>query len=470
MKKEVILLVAGQNNRMGRSFPKTLYPIGGVPILQRILDTLRMLNPYRIHLVHRAAQRPLFESTLSWADHPIHWVTQNETKGTAHAVQQALPHLDPNSQVLILCGDVPLLQAHTLKSMCKGQADVVLLTAEHPCPGALGRVIRDANQRITKIKEASDAQIEERRIKEVFSGALCTHTACLKQYLPMIVNHNAQKEYYLTDLVDNVAQQGTHTLASVQATSLEEIQGINTLHELAILERFYQRMQAEDLLKEGVWIIDPHRFDLRGQLTVGQDVKIEPNVLLEGNVKLGDHVVIEANVTLRNVTIEAGAHIKAHCVIEDAYIGEQCRVGPFAHIRLGSYIERGGRIGNFVELKETTVGRDSKIPHLSYMGDASVGAGVNIGAGSITCNFDGQTKHKTTIADQAFIGSHVTLIAPLTIGECSTIGAGSVISKDTPPFHLSLSRGKQRMVKRWKKHPSQQESQQAHQVEPASDG
>ncbi len=449
MKLDVILLAAGKSSRMGSSYPKVLYPIAGVPILQRIIDTVKKMASAHIYLVHHAQQRELFENTLT-TDSQLTWVIQKEALGTADAVKQVLPLLDKQNKVLVLCGDVPLIRLKSLEQMLRIDATLVLLTAIVSNPESLGRIVRDQAEKVLKIVEQRDASAQYRTIKEIFSGILLTDAATLQQWLPKITSDNAQKEYYLTDLVNLiVARDKKQIIKTVVVSCAQEVSGINNLVDLTALERYCQLEQAHKLLKKGVWIVDPQRFDLRGTLTVGSGVKIGVNVIIEGEVRLGNNVTIASNVVLRDLTVSDDVHIKENCVLEDATIGEGSTIGPFVHIRPGVKIRQNVKIGNFVELKNTHINDDSKIPHLSYIGDAHIGSSVNIGAGCITCNFDGKQKHTTHIEDGSFVGSNVTLIAPLSVGEASTIGAGSVISKNTPAFHLSVSRTKQRSIRHW---------------------
>lgn len=449
MKLEVVILAAGQGTRMYSDIPKALHELGGKPLLAHALGVAKSLDPAAIHVVYGHGGEAVPERI---GDNDVNWVLQAEQKGTGHAVMQALPSVAAKALVLVLYGDIPLIQSATLRSLISAANDdtLALLTVEFDEPGSYGRIIRDGEGRVVKIVEAKDASEDELTVREVNTGFLAAPVTKLKSWLMGIDNNNAQGEYYLTDVIAVAVDEGVY-IVTCRPRSTWEVMGINHKAELAQLERVYQQRQAQLLMGQGVTLRDPARFDLRGELKAGQDVAIDVNVVLEGEVILGDGVRIGPNTLIRNSKIGNGTVVEANCVIEESVVGKDCRIGPFARLRPGPQIADGVQIGNFVEIKKSDIGAGAKINHLSYVGDATVGKNVNIGAGTITCNYDGANKHRTVIGDGAFIGSDTQLVAPVTIGEGATIGAGSTITRDTPPGELTLSRAEQKTRTGWKR-------------------
>ncbi|HKK04875.1 MAG TPA: bifunctional UDP-N-acetylglucosamine diphosphorylase/glucosamine-1-phosphate N-acetyltransferase GlmU [Gammaproteobacteria bacterium] len=446
----IVVLAAGQGTRMRSDVPKVLHPLGGQPLLAHVLASARALAPEAIHVVygHGGARVP-----EAFGDsHGLAWVEQAEQLGTGHAVQQALPELADDHTVLILYGDVPLITAETLQRVIAAAAGgaLGLLVAHFDDPRGYGRIVRNEAGAVVRIVEEKDASELERHIKECNTGILGVGAKRLRAWLADLSNANAQGEYYLTDVIAMAVAEGV-AVNTVHPTRQEEILGVNDKAQLADLERRFQRRQAERLLAQGVTLTDPARLDIRGEVSVGRDVSIDVNVVLEGRVVLGDGVTIGANAVLRDCELDAGSQILPMSLIEQARIGRDCRIGPFARIRPGTALADAVHVGNFVEVKNSQVETGSKINHLSYVGDASVGRDVNVGAGTITCNYDGANKHRTVIGNNVFIGSDTQLIAPVTVGDGATIGAGSTITRDVPPTDLTLSRSKQQTVKGWKR-------------------
>ncbi len=449
MSLSVIVLAAGQGTRMRSSLPKVLHPLAGKPLLQHVTECAARLDPARTVVVYGHGGERVREQV----DVPgAAWVHQAERLGTGHAVEHAMPEVEDGDTVLVLYGDVPLIEAETLRRLlAAGQADALaLLTVELAAPHGYGRIVRDAAGRVQRIVEQKDASAGEQAIREINTGVLAAPAARLRGWLQALDNDNAQGEFYLTDVVALAVRDGV-PVVTAQPASVEEVQGVNDRLQLAALERHYQRLQAERLMRDGLALLDPARFDLRGELSVGRDCELDVNVVIEGRVVLGDGVRVGANCLLRDVSVGAGSEILPMSVLERAEIGPACHVGPFARIRPGTRLAEGARVGNFVELKQAEVGAGSKINHLSYVGDASVGAEVNIGAGTITCNYDGANKHHTTIGDGAFIGSDSQLVAPVEVGAGATIGAGSTITRDAPAGELTVSRAKQTTINGWKR-------------------
>ncbi len=450
MKLGVVILAAGQGTRMRSSLPKVLHRLANRPLLRHVVDTSKKLAPEQIIVVfgHGGAMVPQVFSS----DGGLIWVEQQQQLGTGHAVDQALPALADVDQVLVLYGDVPLIQAETLSSLIQAAAetDLALLTVELENPTGYGRIVRTAQGRVQRIVEQKDATAEELAITEINTGFLIADKKRLIYWLSRVDNHNAQKEYYLTDIVELAVADGVDVKVA-QPEDATEVMGVNDRAQLAQLERHYQQHQAKILMQQGVAFLDPSRFDLRGELTAGRDVQIDINVIIEGRVELGDDVCIGANSVIRNSVVADGVQILENCVIEDATIGAESVIGPFARIRPGTQLAGRNRVGNFVEIKKSVIDEGSKINHLSYIGDAVVGKDVNIGAGTITCNYDGANKSQTIIGDNAFIGSDSQLVAPVEIGAGATIGAGSTITSDTQPEMLTLSRSRQYSVKGWKR-------------------
>ena len=444
----VVVLAAGKGTRMKSSLPKVLHPIGGKPMVQHIIDTVNKLGAENIHLVYGHGrdqlQQALSHNTLSWC-------LQDQQLGTGHAVQQAVPHIQDNEDVLILVGDAPLIKESTLQQLIavKENADLALLTVELDDPTGMGRIIRQGEQ-VTAIVEHKDATEQQKQVKETNTGMMIMGGKDLKRWLAALNNNNAQGEFYLTDVIEMAANEGKSIHAS-QPSSAIEVEGINNRVQLASIERAFQLEQAQSLMMQGVSLLDPGRFDLRGELEVGQDISIDINVIVEGKVKIGSNVTIGANCTLIDCEIADHAIIHANSIIEQANVGEHCNVGPFARLRPGAVMQQQSKVGNFVEMKKTTLGKGSKANHLSYLGDTQVGEGANIGAGTITCNYDGVNKFKTVIGDGAFVGSNSSLVAPVNIGDNATVGAGSTITKDVVDNELAIARGKQRNLTGWQR-------------------
>ena len=447
MPLDVIVLAAGQGKRMRSALPKVLHPLGGRPLLAYVLDTARELGARNTIVVHghgAEAVRSAFAST------DVHWVLQAEQLGTGHAVQQALPFIGADAQVLILYGDVPLVRVETLKRLMEAAGDgLAITTAELPEPRGYGRIVRDRAGKVERIVEEKDANASERGIREINAGLMALPGRRLGSWLAKIGNRNAQKEYYLTDVVTLALRDGI-AVNAVKVEEASEVAGVNSKRELALLERALQRRHAERLLDQGVSLADPARLDVRGTLECGADVAIDVNCVFEGRVSLGDRVRIAANCVLRNVTVGADTEVFPFSHLEDSEIGARCRVGPYARLRPGASLADEVHIGNFVEVKASRLGRASKANHLSYIGDAELGARVNVGAGTITCNYDGAAKHRTVIEDDCFIGSDTTLVAPVRLAQGSYIGAGSTINKDTPAGQLTVARARQVSIPGWK--------------------
>ena len=446
---DIVILAAGKGTRMVSDLPKVLHRLAGRSLLEHALHTAYRLNPEKIVVVYGHGG----DTVPKHVDDPaIAWVKQEPQLGTGHALQQAAPHLDDNGLTLVLYGDVPLIQATTLQSLLQAASSDAagLLTVTLPDPAGYGRIVRDADGNVAAIVEHKDATEAQRSIREINTGVMALPTARLKSWLARLSNDNAQREYYLTDVIGMAVAEGIK-VASCQPRHHWEVLGVNSPAQLAHLERLYQHDQATQLLERGVRLADPKRLDVRGTLTCGRDVEIDIDCIFEGLVKLGDNVTVGAHCILRDVVVAAGARIAPFSLIEDAYIGADCRIGPFARIRPGTQLAREVHIGNFVEIKNSQVENGSKINHLSYIGDSTVGKKVNVGAGTITCNYDGAHKHRTVIEDGAFIGSDTQLVAPVTVGRDATIGAGSTITKDTPAEQLTLSRSKQTSIAGWKR-------------------
>ncbi len=448
MNLHIVILAAGQGKRMDSQCPKVLHSFAGLPILERILQTVQTLHPKGIHIIYGYGGEAIPKTLEHYS---AHWYHQAERLGTAHALQQALPAIPDEANVLVLVGDAPLIQTETLNQLITSTAphQFGLITANYPNPFGLGRILRNDQDQILGIVEEKDATEEQKKITEINTGMILGNAGAFKTLIPQLNNHNAQKEYYLTDII-NVAVKKGQTIYAFTTSHPEETMGINTRTQLEHLERYYQHKTAQTLMKQGVTIADAHRFDLRGTLKIGKDVSIDINVIFEGNVVIGSHCKIGPFTLLKNVVIGEHVEILSHCVIENTTIGNHCKVGPFARIRPGTKLLEDVHIGNFVEVKNSEIGNHSKACHLSYIGDTTIGREVNIGAGMITCNYDGVNKHHTTIEDGVFIGSDTQLVAPVTIGKNATIGAGSTITENAPPNTLTLSRSKQVSVPNWK--------------------
>ena len=446
---EIIILAAGQGTRMRSALPKVLHPLGGAPLLQHVIDTARGLRADAIHVVYGHGGEQVRDAL---ADAPVRWVEQAEQLGTGHAVAQALPAIADGQTVLILYGDVPLIGADTLAALAAPAeaGDLGLLTAILDNPFGYGRILRDDTGRVTGIVEEKDASEAQRQVREVNTGFLAANAGRLRQWVALLGTGNAQGEYYLTDVIGLAAAAGV-PIHTRQPASLFEVLGVNDRVQLAALERHYQFQQAEALMRGGVTVRDPSRLDVRGRLTMGRDGMVDVNVVIEGEVSIGERVSIGPNCVIRDSHIGDDVVILANCVIEEAEIGAAGRIGPFARLRPETKLSEQVHVGNFVEIKKSEVARGSKINHLSYVGDTSIGSRVNIGAGTITCNYDGANKHRTVIGDDVFIGSDTQLVAPVTVGDGATIGAGSTITRDAPPNELTLSRVKQETRKGWKR-------------------
>ncbi len=453
MSVHVVILAAGQGSRMRSNLPKVLHPLAGKPLLHHVIDNAAKLGAEGTHVVigHGAdLVRSSFDKTDS--NTRIHWSIQEQQLGTGHAVAQALPEVPDDVTVLILYGDVPLTNTGTLEVLLKHVSDksIALLTVELEDPTGYGRIVRDASGFVQAIVEQKDATPEQLAIREINTGILAAPASKLKEWLPKLSNANAQGEYYLTDIIA-MAVSDQMEVAVAHPACEEEVQGVNNRVQLAALERWFQAQQAERLMTEGATVIDPARLDVRGNVTVGKDVFLDINVILEGNITLADGVVIGPNCIIKNAKIGEGSHIHANSIVEDTTVGASVSVGPFARLRPGTQLADRSKVGNFVETKKTIVGEGSKINHLSYVGDAELGANVNVGAGTITCNYDGVNKFKTEIGDDVFVGSNSSLVAPVKIGEKSTIGAGSTVTKDIEPAQLAVARSKQRNIDGWQR-------------------
>jgi bifunctional UDP-N-acetylglucosamine pyrophosphorylase/glucosamine-1-phosphate N-acetyltransferase len=445
----VLILAAGEGTRMRSKQPKVLHRVAGKPLLRHVIETARSITPDDITIVYGHGGE-LLRDVLDAPD--LSWVEQKERLGTGHAVMQAIPHLQHVDQVLILYGDVPLISGSTLVSLLAAlhTTKLALLTVDLDDPSGYGRIVRDRDDRVVRIVEQKDATERELEISEINTGIMAVKREQLETWLARVQNKNAQNEYYLTDIIAMAVSEGVN-IQVVHPVCEEEVMGVNDRKQLAYLERYYQAQRANELMQSGVTLSDPARIDIRGSLKTGQDVFLDFNTLFKGEVQLADGVKVGPNVIIKNSIIGEGTEILANSIIEGAVIGAGCRIGPFARIRPETTLEDSVHVGNFVELKKSQVATKSKINHLSYVGDATVGSEVNIGAGTITCNYDGANKYQTVIGDNAFIGSDTQLVAPVTVEPGSTIGAGSTITKDTPADTLTLSRSKQMSIEGWQR-------------------
>jgi bifunctional UDP-N-acetylglucosamine pyrophosphorylase/glucosamine-1-phosphate N-acetyltransferase len=448
MSLDIVILAAGQGTRMRSALPKVLHPVAGKSMLGHVIDTARALQPRSIQVVigHGAEQ---VRKRLAGDD--LDFVIQAEQLGTGHAVAQTLPHLSAE-RVLILYGDVPLIEADTLQRLLQkvGPEQLALLTVTLDDPTGYGRIVRDARGEVQAIVEHKDASEAQKAIREGNTGILAVPGSRIGEWLGRLSNSNAQGEYYLTDVIAMAVADGLR-VATEQPHDAMEVQGANDRIQLAELERHYQQRAARRLMAQGVTLRDPARFDLRGEVSVGQDVLIDVNVVLEGTVVIEDNVEIGPNCVIKNSTLRRGAIIKANSHLEGAVVGEGADCGPFARLRPGSVLGAKAHVGNFVELKNATLGEGAKAGHLSYLGDAEIGARTNIGAGTITCNYDGANKFKTVMGEDVFIGSNSSLVAPLNLGDGATTGAGSTITEDVPAHTLGLGRGRQRNIEGWQR-------------------
>ena len=446
MPLELIVLAAGQGKRMQSTLPKVLHKLAGKPLLAHVLQTARALNPVRIAVVHGHGADAV---KAVFTEPDLRWELQAEQLGTGHAVQCGLAAVSPGAHVVVLNGDMPLIQPQTLQRLADAAGSgLAILTAEFPETPAYGRVVRDASGKVMRIVEQRDANDTERAIRECYVGYIACSRENLAHWLSRVGQSNAQREYYLTDVIELAVADGI-AVGTVKLEDFREALGVNSRYDLAIAERAYQNMAARRLLDAGVTLADLWRTDVRGELSCGQDVQIDVNCVFDGKVTLGDRVRIGPNCVLKNVSIAADTEVNAFSLLEDAEVGARCRVGPYARLRPGASLAEDVHIGNFVEVKASRIGAGAKVNHLSYIGDSDVGRRVNIGAGTITCNYDGATKHRTVIEDDCFIGSDAILVAPVRVARGSYIGAGSTISKDTPEGQLTVARARQVTVPGW---------------------
>lgn len=444
----IVILAAGQGKRMHSNLPKVLHPLAGKPLVRHVIDTARTLSPSRLCIVFGhggdAVRSALDASDLAWA-------LQEPQLGTGHAVLQAVPFLDGEGTTVVLYGDVPLIRAETLRRLIHAAADgLAVLTVEVDDPHGYGRMVRDASGRVVRIVEQKDATPEERAIREINTGIMAMPTARLGHWLSRLSSDNAQREYYLTDIVGLATEDGV-PVRTASPDHAWEVLGVNSKVQLAELERVAQRSLAEQLMEQGVRLADPARIDVRGELRCGRDVFIDVNCVFEGLVVLDEAVEIGPNCVLKDARIGAGTRLEAFTHVEDAIVGADGRIGPFARLRPGAELAEDVHVGNFVEIKKSTIAAHSKANHLAYIGDATIGSRVNVGAGTITCNYDGANKHRTVIEDDAFIGSDTQLVAPVTVGRGATLGAGTTLTKDAPPDSLTISRAKQVSISGWKR-------------------
>lgn len=445
----VVILAAGQGKRMNSAWPKVLQPLAGRALLAHVLDTARQLEPDAINVVYGHGGDAVRDA---FADDDLSWSEQPEQRGTGHALAQALPSIPDEHQLLVLFGDVPLVKADSLRSVLShgGGDEVVLLTAFLDDPQGYGRILRDADGVITGVVEEKDASAEELAVEEINTGLMRLPVGRSRGWLAELGDDNAPREFYLTDVIGMAVRDGVG-VAGLPAASPAEVLGINSRAQLAAAERIIQRRNADTVMERGATLADPTRFDLRGTLKVGRDVFIDAGVLFEGEVELGDRVHIGPNTVISNSRLGEGCVVHANSVLDGVVAGRECEIGPFARLRPGTEFAERVKVGNFVEVKASDIAAGSKMNHLSYVGDSSVGGGVNIGAGTIVCNYDGAVKNRTVIGDRAFIGSGVMLVAPVVVGEGATVGAGSTVTKDAPAEELTLARARQTVVKGWKR-------------------
>jgi len=443
----IVILAAGKGTRMYSEKPKVLHALAGKPLVQHVLDCAVALQPQQVCVVYGHGGEAVPQAVCQYE---ARFVLQEPQLGTGHAVQQAMPHLANNGNTLVLYGDVPLIQLGTLHRMLQAGDGLVLLTVDLDNPAGYGRIVRNEQGDVLGIVEEKDASPEQREIREVNTGILLAPTGKLREWLVNLRNDNAQGEYYLTDIVGMAVQQGI-AVHTVQPAHEWEIHGINSKAQLAVLERAWQQVEAGRLLAHGVTLADPARIDVRGKLSCGRDVEIDVGCIFEGEVRLGNSVQVGAYSIIKNATIADGTSIAPYSLIDSSEVGANCHIGPYARLRPGTKLHGGVHIGNFVEVKNSEIAANSKANHLSYIGDSTIGSRVNIGAGTITCNYDGANKYRTIIEDDVFIGSDTQLVAPVRVGKGATIGAGSTITKDAPEGELTLSRSKQMTVSGWKR-------------------
>ncbi|MCH8896015.1 MAG: bifunctional UDP-N-acetylglucosamine diphosphorylase/glucosamine-1-phosphate N-acetyltransferase GlmU [Proteobacteria bacterium] len=448
MPVDIVILAAGQGTRMKSELPKVLQPLAGRPLLEHVLERSGDLGAEAIHVVYGYGGHQVPQALADW---PVNWILQEQQLGTGHAVTQAMPGIADNSLVLILYGDVPLISEATLTELLEkaDSGSLALLSVMLADPTGYGRIIRDDQGQVRKIVEQEEANETELTVCEVNTGILACPARHLRNWLEKLGNDNSQGEYYLTDVIA-MAVADRYPVDILIAKREIEVMGVNDKQQLAELESANRAEKTAGLMRNGVTLLDPARVDVRGKLSCGRDVVIDINAIFEGDVELGDGVSIGPNVIIRNSKIGAGCKVHANTVIEDAEIGESCELGPFARVRPGTVLEASAKLGNFVEIKKSHIGKGSKVNHLSYIGDTEIGERVNVGAGTVTCNYDGANKFKTIIEDDVFIGSGVELVAPLTLEKGATIGAGSTICQSAPANELTVARSRQTIVKGWK--------------------
>ena len=443
----IVILAAGRGTRMHSDKPKVLHALAGKPLVQHVVECAYKLDPRQICVVYGHGGEAVPAALTSY---DARFVLQEPQLGTGHAVQQAMPYLNGEGQTLVLYGDVPLIQYPTLHQMQQAGSGLVLLTVNMQNPTGYGRIVRNVQGDVISIVEEKDATPEIREIKEVNTGILLAPTAELGVWLAKLRTNNTQGEYYLTDIVGMAVEDGVD-VHTVQPNHEWEIHGINSKSQLAVLERTWQRVEAQRLLAQGVTLADPDRLDVRGALSCGRDVEIDVGCIFEGGVTLGNRVQIGAYCIIKNSSVADGTQIAAYSHIDSSVVGEDCHIGPYARLRPGTTLQRSVHVGNFVEIKNSEINEASKANHLSYIGDSTIGRRVNIGAGTITCNYDGANKHRTVIEDDVFIGSDTQLVAPVTVARGSTIGAGSTITRDTPAEELTISRARQTTISGWQR-------------------
>jgi bifunctional UDP-N-acetylglucosamine pyrophosphorylase/glucosamine-1-phosphate N-acetyltransferase len=444
----IVILAAGEGKRMKSALPKVLLPLAGRPLLAHVIATARALRPEKIHVVygHRGEQ-----VQATFADQPdLAWVHQAEQRGTGHAMQLAMPGIPDVGRVLVLYGDVPMIRSAMLQPLVDAGATLAVLTADLPDPRGYGRILLDTANRVRGIVEEKDCSPQQHALRTINSGVIAANAKALRTWLARLDNHNTQGEFYLTDVFGFATADGDSALA-IACPDPNAIAGANDAWQLAQLERSYQLRAARNLCAQGIRFADPARFDLRGELHCGRDVEIDIDAVFEGKVELGDGVRIGPFCRIKDSTLAAGTEARAHCDLDGVVTHGPCVIGPFARLRPGTDLAAGAHVGNFVEVKNVSIGENSKANHLSYLGDAAIGANVNIGAGTITCNYDGVNKHRTTIEDGAFIGSNTALVAPVTVGKGATIGAGSTIATDAPAGELTVARARQTTLPGWKR-------------------
>ncbi|MGA9852462.1 MAG: bifunctional UDP-N-acetylglucosamine diphosphorylase/glucosamine-1-phosphate N-acetyltransferase GlmU [Gammaproteobacteria bacterium] len=449
MALSVVILAAGQGKRMHSDLPKVLQPLGGKTLLEHVVHTASVLKPDVIYVVygHGGEQVPTAFKHL-----PVQWVLQAEQLGTGHAVMQALPQIPDDHDVLVLYGDVPLVRAETIQALVAlaQRGELAILTARVADSAGYGRILRATEDQVQRIVEDKDATPDERKINEINTGLLACKAGLLRRWFANVRNHNVQKEYYLPDVIPIAVKEGV-LVSGILAAEESEVAGVNDRRQLAAAERVLQQRRAEILMQQGVTLRDPTRLDVRGELYCGRDVVLDINCVFEGKVRLGNRVHVGPNVLIRDCEIGDDTKVFANCVLDGARVGARVRIGPFARLRPETGLADEVHIGNFVEVKKSRLGPGSKANHLTYLGDAELGRDVNVGAGTITCNYDGVNKHRTVIGDDAFIGSNTSLVAPVTVGPGATIGAGSVIAKDAPAGELTVARAEQKTVAGWKR-------------------